>query len=163
MSSCDKVDELTKFDLDYKSSVVIESATNLNLPFDIITPEVETNSESEFAINDTRKDLIEEIKLKSLTLQITAPEEQDFSFLESVEIYIAADGLEEVQIATITDITESIGRTLELETSGIDIKEYIKKDNFYLRLNTVTDKVLTADCSIDVLSVFFVDAKIFGI
>ena len=126
--ACDKVDDLTKFDMDYDSSVVIESAANIDLPFDVVTPDVETNSESEFAVNDTRKDLIEEIKLKSLRLNITSPDNQDFSFLESVEIFISAEGLEEVPIAAITEIPEDIGSLLELDTSDRDIKEYIKKD-----------------------------------
>ncbi|NHF61038.1 hypothetical protein FK220_016925 [Flavobacteriaceae bacterium TP-CH-4] len=161
--ACDKIDDLTKFDMDYDSSVVIESAANINLPFDVVTPDVETNSESEFAVNDTRKDLIEEIKLKSLRLNITSPDNQDFSFLKSVEIFISAEGLEEVPIAAITEVPEDIGSLLELDTSDRDIKEYIKKDKFNLRLNTVTDEVLTSDCYIDVKSVFFVDAKILGI
>ncbi len=162
-SACDKVDELTKFDMDYNTSVVIESAANINLPFNVFTPEVETNSESEFEVNDTRKDLIEEIKLKSMRLNVTGPEGEDFSFLESVEIFISAEGLEEVQIAAAVEIPEETGASLDLDISDIDIQEYIKKDTFNLRLNTVTDEVLTEDHTIDVQTVFFVDAKIFGI
>lgn len=162
VSSCDKIDELTKFDMDYRTSVVIESAVGVDLPFDIVTPDVETDSESEFAINDTRKDLIEEIQLKTLRLEITAPEGEDFSFLESLEIFISAEGLEEIQIASITEVPESVA-ILDLDTSDSDLQEYIKKDAFSLRLNTVTDEVLTSDITLDVFCVFFVDAKILGI
>ncbi|WP_430908122.1 hypothetical protein [Maribacter sp. 2-571] len=161
--SCDKVDELTKFDIDYDTSVVIASAANINLPFDVVTPDVETNSESEFAVNDTRKDLIEEIKLKSLRLELASPEDADFSFLESVEIFISAEDLPELQVATIVEVPMDAGTVIELDTSDDDLKDYIKKNRFSLRLNTVTDEVLTEDHTIDVKSVFFVDAKILGI
>ena len=160
---CDKLSELTKFDLVYNSRVVIESTGNINLPFDIVTPDVETNSESEFAINDTRKDLIEEVKLKELQLEILTPSDGNFSFLESVEIFITAEGLSEVSIASSTDISASTGNILNLDVSDVDIKEYIKKDKFKLRLNTITDEVIRENHEIDVKSVFKVDAKILGL
>lgn len=162
ISSCDKVDELTKFDLEYKSKVVVPGATGINLPFDMLTPEMETNSESQFEVNDTRKDLIEEIKLTKLQLVITAPTNADFNFLKTIEVYISAEGLEEIKIAE-EEVAENMGSTLDVDVLDIDLKEYIKKDEFNLRLNTVTDKVINENHEIDVYSTFFVDAKIFGI
>ncbi|RKR07932.1 hypothetical protein CLV91_2693 [Maribacter vaceletii] len=162
-TSCDKLDDLTKFDMEFDTSVVIESAVNVNLPFSVQSPDVETNSESEFEINDTRKDLIEDIRLKNLKLIITTPDDGDFTFLESLEVFISAEGLEDVKIASITEVPDTVGNTIDLETFDIDIKEYIKKDVFSLKLETVTDKVITEDYHIDVETVFFVDAKILGI
>ena len=59
VTNCSEVDKLTKFDMDYNSSVTIQSTTGINLPFNLRTPPVETSSESEFESNNTRKDLIE--------------------------------------------------------------------------------------------------------
>jgi len=160
--SCDKVDELTKFDLEYNSKVVVPGATGINLPFNMLTPDMETNSESQFKVNDTRKDLIEEIKLTKLQMVITSPTDADFSFLNSVEVYISAEGLEEIKIAE-KDVDENAGSILDVDVLDIDLKEYIKKDEFNLRLNTVTDEVINEDHEIDVNSTFFVDAKILGI
>ncbi|WP_373518292.1 hypothetical protein [Pricia sp.] len=162
ISSCDKVDELTKFDLEYNSKVVVPGATGINLPFNMVTPDMETNSESQFEVNDTRKDLIEEIKLTKLQMVITSPTDADFSFLNSVEVFISAEGLDEIKIAE-KDVDENVGSTLDVDVLDIDLKEYIKKDEFNLRLNTVTDEVINDDHEIDVNSTFFVDAKILGI
>jgi len=49
-----------------------------------------------------------------------------------------------------------------LETTGTDLKEYIKADEFKLRVNTITDEVIATDHQIDINSVFFVDVKILG-
>ena len=133
------------------------------MPFDVFTPEMETNSESTFAVNDTRKDLIEEIKLTDLELVMISPEEADFSFLNSIEVYISADGLEEVLIANLDEVPEDAGNKISLNTSDIDLKEYIKKDEFSLRLNTVTDELMSTDHELEVNSTFFVDAKILGL
>jgi hypothetical protein len=163
LNSCDKLDELTKFDLAYDSMVEIKSSANLNLPFDVFTPDVETNSESEFEVNDTRKDLVEEIRLTKLSLNITSLNNQDFTFLESIEVFLSAEGLQEIRIAYIEDVPDTTGNSISLNLEDMDLKDYIKKDKVNLRLNTVTDKVLTNDVSITVQSIFFVDAKILGI
>lgn len=160
---CDKIDELTKFEMDYNQEVVIASTTGIDLPFDVFTPETETNSESEFEVNDTRKDLIEEIKLIDLVLIIKDPRDSDFSFLESIEVFISAENLEEQRIAFEEDVDPAAGATLKLNTTDLDLQEYIKKDSFTLRLKTVTDEILDQDHTIQVKSVFFVDAKILGI
>ena len=163
ISSCKKVDELTKFNMNYDTSTTIPASTGINLPINLLTPDIETDSESEFAVNNTRKDLIEEIVLTKLTLNITSPANQDFGFLKSVKIFIAAEGLEEIEIARRENIPTDIGKQLELETNNIDIKDYIKKDKFNLRVNTVTDELLGSDVNIDIASRFHVDAKILGI
>lgn len=160
--SCDKIDELTKFNMDYNTKVSIPSTTGINLPFDVFTPNMETNSESKFESNDTRKDLIEEIKLTQLQLVITSPKDADFSFLESIEVFISAEGLEETKIAYLLEVPETV-TTLDLEVSDADLKEFIKKDSYNLRLNTVTDEAMSQDHEIDVKSTFFVDAKILGL
>lgn len=162
ITSCDKVDDLTKFDLEYKSKVVVPASAGIDLPFNVFTPDMETDSDSKFKINDTRKDLIEEIKLTELQMVITSPTDADFSFLDSIEVYISAEGLDEIKIAE-EKVEENVGKTLDVDVLDIDLKEYIKKDEFNLRINTLTDEVIGSDHEIDVNSTFFVDAKILGI
>lgn len=162
ITACDKLDDLTKFDLEYKSKIVIPASAGIDLPFDVLTPDMETDSESQFEVNDTRKDLIEEIKLTELQMVITSPTEADFSFLNSIEVYISAEGLDEIKIAE-EEVDENAGSILDVDVLDVDLKEYIKKDEFNLRLNTVTDEAIGSDHEIDVNSTFFVDAKVLGI
>ena len=162
VSNCSKLDELTQFNIDYDTQVTIPSTTGINLPFDVLTPDTETNSESTFQLNDTRKDLIEEINLTKLQLVITSPSDADFSFLESIEVFISAEGLDELRIASREEVPETAS-TLDMDVSDADLKEYIKKDSYSLRLNTVTDEAISQDYEIDVNSTFFVDAKILGL
>jgi hypothetical protein len=161
--NCDKLDELTKFDIEYSQRATIPSSTGVNLPIDVFTPEMETNSETKFAVNDTRKDLIEEITLTELEMIIISPDTADFSFLNSIEVYISADGLEEIQIAFLNEVPENAGNRITLDTSDINLKDYLKKDEVSLRLNTVTDELISTDHELVVNSTFFVDAKILGL
>lgn len=162
ITGCRQFDKLTQFEMPYTETVVIPASTGINLPFNLFSPDVETNSEATFAINDTRKDLVEEIRLTSLAVEHQSPAGEDFSFLKSVRIYISAEGLTEVQIAWKENIPDTAGTLISLDVSGDDLKEYIKKDKFTLRVNTVTDEFLTADHEVKIHSVFFVDAKILG-
>lgn len=163
LMQCKRLSEFTKFELAYDETAVIPSTIGINLPFNIYTPPVNSKSESEFAINDTRKDLIEEITLTTLELTITSPEKGDFRFLRSIEIYLAADSLEEIRVAWKDNIPSDIDEFLALETSSEDLQEYIKKDAFTLRVETKTDQIIESDHEILIHSVFFVDARILGL
>lgn len=158
---CKKVDKLTQFNMEFNETVVIPSSSGINLPFNILSPNIESNSESTFEVNDTRKNLIEEILLTELDLTITSPSNADFSFLKSINIYLNADELNEIKIAWKESIPTD-ATVINLDVTNADLKEYIKSDNFSLRLNTETDEIITSDHHIDVHSLFFVDAKVFG-
>ncbi|NNK81188.1 MAG: hypothetical protein HKO93_06795 [Flavobacteriales bacterium] len=162
VSSCKKVDKLTQFDMEYTETVIIPSSTGIDLPFSIVQPDIESNSTSTFEANDTRKDLIEEIRLTQLDLTLTSPDNGDFDFLEEIEIFIEAEGLEEKRIAYLSEVPTNSIRFLDLTVSESDLKEFIKKDEFSLRVRTVTDETINSDHHIEVHSSFFVDAKILG-
>lgn len=163
IAACKDLEKLTEFDLNYSSSVTIEKSTGLDLPVTLLTPDMETNSESEFAVNDTRKDMVEEIILTGLDMTITSPDGQTFSFLESITVYIAADDLPEVEVASQTNVSASTGGKLSLETTGQNMKDYIVKDKFNLRVETVTDEALSQDTDIEIDSRFFVNARVLGL
>ena len=162
LSGCKAIDNLTQFEMDYDQTVVIPANIPIDLPYNVLTPDIETDSETSFSINNTRKDLIEKIYLTELSLTITSPSSADFSFLESIEIYISADGLQEVKVAYKDPVPANDGTVLNMDLIDIDIKDYIKKDSFTLKLKTVTDELLSSDHQINVHSVFFIDAKILG-
>ena len=161
--ACNKIAEsLTEFDITYHSSATIPATVSLSVPFDIPLPPVTTNTEEEFENNNTHKDLIKEIHLKTLELTITDPADGDFGFLRNIEIYISADGLREKKIAWKLNIPDNVGETLELETTSEDLKEYLFADKFKLRVRATTDRLITRDYNIDIKTVFHVKANIFG-
>ena len=162
LSACKKVDKMTQFDMDYESTVTISSTIGVNLPFNIYTPDITTNSESVCEVNNTRKDLIEKLVLQELKLTITNPTTGNFDFLKSIIIYITADGLPETEVARNDNIQDGIGMVLTLTPVTTDLKEYIKKDKFILKVTTVTDQIITSDYTIKVNANFFVDAEILG-
>ncbi len=161
-NGCDEVDELTKFDLDYKSSFTVSATPLIGVLPVISTPDITTNAETRFENNNTRKDLVESIKLKSLTLDIEMPSGEDFSFLKSVKLSISADGLPDKQIASKSEISGS-ETTLELVIDNVELKDYLLKDSFSIKSEVTTDEVINEEYKIGVNTTFRVDAKILGV
>ena len=159
-SACKELDKLTQFEIEYSSTAKIGANSIINLPIDLLTPDITTNSQSEFSSKNTNKDLIEAIKLLRLNLQITSPTTQRFDFLKSVEVYIKAEGLGELKIAEKLDVPDTVGTDLSLDVKENDLAPYIKKDKFSLRLKVVTDKSITQEVNMKVNSTIFVDAKL---
>lgn len=161
LTGCKKIAKLTQFNMEFNNECVIPSATGVNLPINLITPETETDSETTFEINNTSKEKIQQIKLTEIEGTITSPSGEDFSFLESINLYINADGLNEKLIAWKDNVPQT-ATSLELETTEEDVQEYIKKDKFTLRINCVTDELITSDHTINIRHKYFVDAEILG-
>lgn len=151
------------FDVEFTTSFTIPSSSIINLPFDIATPETTTNSESTFENNDTRSDLVESVRLRELRLDLIAPSDGDFNFLNEIEIFITADGLPEVLIASDLDIEPNDSRSLDLDIEDVELREYIVQDTYTLRTRTITDETINEDHQIEVFTRFRVDAEILGI
>jgi hypothetical protein len=160
---CKQLHKFTQFYMDYNASYTYSAGLPINLPVTLNTPDVTTNAEQQFAINDTRKDLIESILVKQLTLSITSPSGQTFAFLKSVEVYIAASGLPEVRVAHKENIPDNIGAQFDLDLDDVELEEYIKADTFKLRVVSTTDQITTSNIEVNIYSKFFVDAKILGL
>lgn len=157
-ASCKKDGVGIRFKMDYETSFTVPSGNLLNLPFDLFTPDVTTNSEAEFEANDTRKDKIQEIKLETLKLTITAPQGAKFDFLKSVYLYIEAAGMPDQRVAYIENVAN--GQTeLNLLVEDANLAEYIKMDKFGLKAETTTDKTLNQDVEIRANMSFAVKAN----
>ncbi len=162
----DKLDELTKFDLPYDTSVNIEASVDLPIPagqtLSIPTPPITTNSEKQFEVNKTAKNLIEEIKLKELTLKVKTPEDGNFDFMNSIKLYISAEDLDDTLIASATDIPKGTTE-INLVVEDVDLTPYITGNEISFKVKTVTGEIVTQNMEIDLHSVFHVDAKILGL
>lgn len=158
--SCNQFESFTNFTLKYEQDVKVESSTGINLPFNIATPQTETNAETEFESNDTEKKFIKSISLDSLILTLFDPPNEDFSFLEEIAIFINADGLGEQRIAWKSPVPDANSHRLILDCTDEDLQEYIKKDKFSLRLKVITDELITRDHYFKIRSAYSVSAKL---
>jgi len=159
--SCQEaIDNLLTFEFDTTNSVTIPSTVALDTPLSVPTPDVSTSSIQEFETNNVSTDNIESVTVKEMTLTITSPDGRTFSFLKSISIYIEAEGLDEQLVASKTDIDNTVGTSLELDTEDTNLAEFLKQDNFNLRTEVVTDELITSDTDIDINTTYEVKASL---
>jgi hypothetical protein len=161
--ACKVLDKLTQFHVTYDSQITIPKTLGIDLPIDVLTPDINSDSNSEFESNNTHKDLIDVIYPTEITLTITAPEESTFDFLKNIEIDISADGLAEKKIAWLDDIPKTGLKTITLNVSSDNLKAYILKDSFKLHTKTTTRELVSHDTDVSIHTTFFVNAKILGV
>jgi hypothetical protein len=78
---CKKAKKEIVFYMDYDASVTVPASTSLGLPINLPTPDVTTNSESNFEQNKTTPSLVQSITISTLTLKINSPSAGNFKFL----------------------------------------------------------------------------------
>ncbi len=162
--SCkDELDKLTQFTISQQSEFSVPSTTVVDIPLSVPTPEVSVDSQQEFENNNSRRDLIENARLRKLVLSIKSPDTGNFDFLNEIEIYIEADGLDRVLIASLDAIPETQLKTIELDVASTELVSYLRKDSYTLIYNVKVDQTIETEYVIEANSDIFIDAEILGI
>jgi hypothetical protein len=147
-SSCDKLDELLTFTVTDHTTITIEGNSVMDLPLQLPTPDVTSSANQEFSNNNTRADLVKDVKLTEMTMEVTSPEGKTFSFLKSIEIYISTDGSDKVLLASQTSIPET-ATLVQLETSGEKLDKYLKAESYRLHTTVVTREAFASSIEIE--------------
>ncbi|BFM44333.1 hypothetical protein CFS9_29740 [Flavobacterium sp. CFS9] len=160
LSSCDAVDDLLTFTISNETSIQIKSTSPINLPSEIITPDVTTNSSAEFENNKTKASLVKDVKLKSLKLMITNPTDKTFTFLKSVHLYISTTDSDEIELAYQDNINASTN-SIDLICTDARLDQYIKADKYKIRTKVTLKETLTKDVTVKAEMKFRVTADPF--
>ncbi|OYT17841.1 MAG: hypothetical protein B7C24_00750 [Bacteroidetes bacterium 4572_77] len=156
--SCNKIKDLLTFTVNDTSELVIESnLLPFSLPFEIWTPPITTNSNEEFANNNTKSSLVKDVYITHLDIKIISPEDKTFSFLKSMIIYISTNDDNEIELARKEDISSDT-KTLNMEITDKRLDTYIKADSYRLRTQVTTKETLTQDITVEVDMSFKVTA-----
>ena len=158
-SSCKKIEELFTFSITNQCSVTISSTSPVNLPVDVTTPNVTSNSSQEFKNNNTDVSLVKNITLENLQLTITSPSNQTFNFLQSIHIYISTNSSNEIELAHLDQIPANVSSIALIATQAA-LDQYVKASSYNLRTEVVTNQVITQNVDINVNSKFKVTANL---
>lgn len=158
-SACKDVDKLLTFRINDATTIRIESSSPLNLPLEVPTPAVTSNSQQQYENNNTAKNLVKDVKLEEVKLTITDPPSRTFSFLKSIHIYISSDQSNEIELASLENISATNIIYLEPTDERLDV--YAKAPSYNLRTEVETDETLTQPVDVQVDLKFVVTADTF--
>lgn len=94
---------------------------------------VPTNSEEYINQYNTSSSLIKEVVLGELNMEILEPSTQTFDLVDSLWLYISADGLPEILVAHQFNIPDDV-RKLDLNTSEDNLKDYFLKETINFKI-----------------------------
>lgn len=158
--SCSEVDKLLTFTISDDVTFKINSGVPFDTPFEVATPDVTTNSTTEFKNNNTNIDLVKDVKLEELKLSITSPTDKTFSFLKSVHMYISTDGTDEIELAYQDNISTT-ANTLNLTCTTQKLDKYIKASSYKIRTKVTIRETLTQEVTVKANMSFKVTADPF--
>lgn len=145
--SCGVIDDLLTFTIDDETSFTIDSAFPIGALFEVATPEITTNSSKEFENNNTKANLVKDVKLTALKLTITDPTGKTFSFLKSIHLYISTDANDEIELAYLDEIN-STSNTINLTCTSQKLDKYIKASSYKIKAKAVIKESLTQDITV---------------
>lgn len=159
-TSCDVLDDISQFSYSLENTVTIEPIATAGNTIEIISDNTPTNTTSTLDSYNTQENLVNQIYLSNCMIQVTNPNDGDFSFLSDINIYIQVSGLPDKRIAWSDTIPNE--RNLELITTEDDLKEYLFNDNYTLRIIATNDEVTTSTYEVTIHSSFDINAQFIG-
>jgi hypothetical protein len=158
--SCTKNNLEADFTVTDTENFTIPPNSILTLP-SILTPAFPTSTwQGDFTNNNTDKNHIKELKLKTLTLSITNPPNKTFGFIKNIEIYIQAKNLPDTKIAYIENNSPNSGSVLNMNVVDVDISAYAKADSFTLRVESTPQQTNTDNVDVKADMSFAVKANV---
>lgn len=162
-AGCALLDKLTHFTIKQSKSFIIPQGVPAGIPYDVTTPFFATNSQQYFDENNTNSDMLESAKLSSLIAVLPQGSAEDFSFIESIRIYLIGRNHPATQVAFKYNIAGNAGDTLTFDLLDVELKNYIEEDSLAFKVQLNTDRVNNAQLEPKVNAAFLIDAKILGI
>ena len=142
--SCGKFTHIP-FDYTYHTTISIphQSVPGVTEGFEQVIP---TNIDSILEKNNTNANLVQSAKLSDLTLTITAPGGQTFSFLKDIQV-LAVSGGTETEIAHKYNVSSN-DQTLSMDIDNVELKPYLTAQTMTLKAVVTTATGTTMDMTV---------------
>jgi hypothetical protein len=141
-SGCKEVDKLLTFTIDHQVTFQIENSSPVNLPIEISTPDVATNSSQTFQNNNTNAGLVKDVKLQEIKLTVVNPSGKTFSFLKSITLFISTSQTNEIELASLDNIPAT-ATIITLTPTNANLDAFVKASSYKLRTSLVMRETLT--------------------
>jgi hypothetical protein len=156
LSSCKKLDQLLTFEITSSEQIKIPASGLVNTP--LITPvPVTVNSKQSFENNNTKAELVKDVRLTGLTLTIVDPAAENFNFLQSIRIYIGTNNNDKTLLASLNQVPTGVS-TIELTPEKSPLDKYIKAESYTLYTEVTLKSNVARELTVQAHSRFSVTA-----
>ncbi len=151
-AACQKVKNLANisFNVPYSQTISVPGVPGylygislpdggLDLPFPAVT--VATNARQYFDQYHASSKNVVSVYLSSLDMQVIAPPNQFFDFLDSIQLFISTETQPEVLVAYEYNIPKFQKEIILSVVPGLNLKDYFVQDSMTVRLNAHVNAV----------------------
>lgn len=144
LMSCEKLENLGDISRDFTYSETVDMPEVPQLPAGMDTlpaggytgyvpaMAMATNSKQYVGESGSTADLVKHAKMIKISANMLQPGGANFDFMDTVRMYVSAQGLEEKLIGYKYGIPKGT-QQLDLDVDSVNLKEYFLKDTMYVR------------------------------
>ena len=143
-----KNDLTVAFDLPQKVEFTAPGSLSLglvNLPLIPITPDWSGN----FSANKSDVNHLKSLNATSIVLHVKSPAGHNLHFLQTIYVYISANGQNEAKLAFKDPVPDNVDSTLALDIPVLDVSPYVKQNQFNIRVSFQERETFTQDIKIE--------------
>ena len=123
---------------------------------------IDFDQSQDFKNNNTSRDHVTSVLLKSMTLKISSPNDQDFSFLDTIQ-FVAKTGENEAVFAQKSNISKlglkAPNPVLTLDSTNVDLAPFVRASTMSIVMRG-TGRQPPQDTRVEVITVFNVFVKL---
>lgn len=157
--SCEKGS--VTFYIEEEEIITVESSFPVSLPYSISIGTISNTSSVEYENNNTAPDLIQEVLLDNITLSIITHSGEDFSFLESMNVYIKkTDATDKILLAYIDNIDPNATSIELTPVENINLVPILQQDSYILDTEVEIKEYSLHDIDINLFVKFKITAGV---
>tara|TARA_B110000046_G_scaffold104396_1_gene111845 strand:+ start:323 stop:841 length:519 start_codon:yes stop_codon:yes gene_type:complete len=137
LASCN-TNEDTEFTIAYSEVFELPATFGIEYPTSTDLISIATESEDRFEENLTTSDRLNTARISNMQISLTGPTGSDLEFVDRINIFISANGLSEIKVASIDGATTN-DVLLQADLEVIDVKEYLKLPTILFRVEYSSD------------------------
>ncbi len=167
-SGClEKIAKFTEFDIPYKTTFSVPKIPAVAIggildTINVSSPDIPSLFSKYLDDNQTAKDLLDSVNLKSLNLKVTSPVSGNFNFVKSAKLFISSGTLAEKELATRDSIPLGLTSLDFSAKNATNIRNYLEQTNFKIRLLAIPRTPTDSTTNVEMNIKFHINAKIAG-
>lgn len=103
---------------------------------------------------NSSKELLQDVFLDKMDMQIVLNDSTTFDVLKQIDVYLSADGMTETLGAYLHEVPQTGLLSISLTPTGNNMKNYLKKDEFFLVIKMVLRKPLPKNTYMTIKTIF---------
>lgn len=150
-SSCKKEKGFVKVPIEINLSApyATPEITTIDSVIELETFEFETNFDDVFKEQNSSKEKLEFALVDFMDLEIMYPLNENFNWMDFIEVYIMAEGLDNILGASLYEIPQN-SRKISLNPNDKSLHEHLKKDNIKLLIKLKLNATLAKGILINI-------------